>query len=181
MSIKLTIFAINGSASSNSSNQRLLEKIASLTGDYFRCIIFNDLKLLPHFDPGLSDKKPPREVELFREKVQQADGILICTPEYVFSIPSGLKNAIEWCISTTIFTDKPTGIITASAHGQKGHEELQLIMKTVMAKFTPQTTLLIQGVKGKVSTEGQVTDKSTEAALNAFIHAFKELTFGTGN
>ncbi|WP_262886208.1 NADPH-dependent FMN reductase [Sphingobacterium sp. 18053] len=36
----------------------------------------------------------------------------MCLPEYIFSIPSGLKNSIEWCISTTVFSDKPVGIIT---------------------------------------------------------------------
>jgi len=63
--------------------------------------------------------------------------------EYVFSIPNGLKNVIEWCVATTVFADKPSGLITASANGQKGHEELLLIMKTAMAKFTSETTLLI--------------------------------------
>jgi len=37
-----------------------------------------------------------------------------------------LKNAIEWCVSTTVFTDKPTGIITASASGANGHAKLKL-------------------------------------------------------
>jgi NAD(P)H-dependent FMN reductase len=39
-------------------------------------------------------------------------------------LTSGLKNAIEWCVSTTVFSDKPIGLITASASGQKGHEDL---------------------------------------------------------
>ena len=69
---------------------------------------------------------------------------MICTPEYIFSLPSGLKNAIEWCVATTVFSEKPIGVITASADGQKGHEELQMIIKTVMARFTTETTLLIQ-------------------------------------
>ena len=68
-------------------------------------------------------------VEL-RKDIERADGVIICTPEYIFSIPSGLKNVIEWCVATTIFTDKPTGLITASANGLQGHEELKLIMRT---------------------------------------------------
>jgi NAD(P)H-dependent FMN reductase len=177
MTQKKNILAIIGSASSNSSNLKLVEKIASLTINEFNLTIFNDLKTLPHFDPELSSNNPPKQIIELRKNIDQADGIIICTPEYVFSIPSGLKNAIEWCISTTIFTDKSIGLITASANGQKGHEELQLIMKTAMAKFTNETTLLIQGVKGKFDDQGNLSDLNTLKHLNKFIADFKILLF----
>ncbi len=92
-----------------------------------------------------------------------------------------MKNAIEWCVSTTVFSDKPIGLITASAHGQKGHEELQLIMKTVMAKFTGETILLIQGIKGKINDQGQITDNKTKDELVKFIDAFKTLLKNTND
>jgi chromate reductase, NAD(P)H dehydrogenase (quinone) len=168
------ILAIIGSASRNSSNHKLVDLFIDLTKADFEVTIANDLKTLPHFDPELSTDNPPHEIIAFRKQVEKADAVLISTPEYVFSIPSGLKNAIEWCIATTIFTDKPVAIITASAHGQKGHEELQLIMNTVMATFTSDTTLLIQGVKGKINKEGQVTDSKTLQELHNFIEACKE-------
>ena len=177
MTQKKNILAIIGSASSNSTNLKLVEKIASLTINEFNLTIFNDLKTLPHFDPELSSNNPPKQIIELRKNIDQADGIIICTPEYIFSIPSGLKNAIEWCISTTIFTDKSIGLITASANGQKGHEELQLIMKTAMAKFTNETTLLIQGVKGKFDDQGNLSDLNTLKQLEIFIADFKILLF----
>jgi NAD(P)H-dependent FMN reductase len=169
------IFVINGSASNNSSNQKLIDNFVELTKDFFEVTIFNGLKTLPHFDPELSIENPPKTILDFRQNIKTADGIVICTPEYVFSIPSGLKNAIEWCISTTVFFDKPAGLITASASGLKGHEELQLIMKTAMAKFTPDTTLLIQGIKGKINEQGHITDTQTKNELITFVAAFKKL------
>lgn len=175
MTDKKNILAIIGSASSNSSNLKLVEQIAVLTTDNFDLTIYNDLKLLPHFDPELSTENPPRQIIELRKSIEQADGIIICTPEYVFSIPSGLKNAIEWCISTTIFSDKPIGLITASASGQKGHEELQLIMKTAMAKFTDETSLLIQGVKGKFDQQGNLIDGETKIQVDKFINALIKL------
>lgn len=87
-----------------------------------------------------------------------------------------MKNAIEWCVSTTVFSDKPTGLITASASGEKAHEEIQLIMKTMMSKFTNGTTLLIQGAKGKINEQGQLTDDKTKNEFIKFINAFKTLT-----
>lgn len=169
------IFVINGSASDNSSNQKLIDNFAYLTKEFFNLTVFNDLKTLPHFNPELSVANTPKIISDFRNNIEMADGVLICTPEYIFSIPSGLKNAIEWCVSTTLFADKPTGIITASANGEKGHEELQLLANTIMAKFTPETTLLIKGIKGKINESGNIIDDKTKDDLKKFIDAFKKL------
>lgn len=113
------IFAIVGSASQYSSNHKLVDIFTQQTSDSFNITLCPDLKTLPHFDPVLSTENPPAAITQLRDHIQSADGILISTPEYVFSIPSGLKNAIEWCVATTVFSEKPVGIITASAHGQK--------------------------------------------------------------
>ncbi|SDK11460.1 NAD(P)H-dependent FMN reductase [Pedobacter sp. ok626] len=173
--MKKNIFAIIGSASKNSSNLRLVEKIAALSDKDFNFIIFDRLAELPHFNPELSLENTPQEVLDFRAAVLQADGILISTPEYIFSIPSGLKNAIEWCVATTVFSGKPLGIITASASGIKGHEELQLIMSTLETTYNENTLLLIQGIKSKIDTSGNITDTKTAQQLEAFVKAFQVL------
>jgi len=172
---KTNIFAIIGSASSNSANQRLVERIAALTTEQWDITVFTQLKDLPHFDPELSLHHPPDPVIAFRKAVETADAILVCTPEYVFSIPGGLKNAIEWCVATTVFSNKPTGLITASADGRKGHEELQLLMKTLGCRFSEETTLLISGVKGKITESGVISDDKTYQHLIQFMHAFAQL------
>lgn len=173
--MKKKVFIINGSASENSSNQRLIDNFVELTKTDFDSVVYSSLKTLPHFDPELSISNTPNEVIEFREQIESSDGIIICTPEYVFSIPSGLKNAIEWCISTVVFSEKPTGLITASASGEMGHTELQLIMKTAMAKFTPETTLLIQGIKGKIDLDGRITNSKTKEGFMQFISNFIKL------
>lgn len=175
MTQKKNIFVIIGSASQNSTNEKLVENFEKLTHEYFNLKILKDLKTFPHFDPNLSVENTPKQIVEFRKEIENADGILICTPEYVFSIPSGLKNLIEWSVSTTIFSNKPTGIITASANGEKGHDELKLIMKTLMALFTDETTLLIPGIKGKINDKDQIIDKITIKNLAEFIKAFKKL------
>lgn len=169
------IFVIIGSASSNSANLKIVKKIESLTSNELKWTIFNNLKTLPHFDPELSTDNTPNSIIAFRNEIEKADGILICTPEYIYSIPSGLKNAIEWCIATTIFSEKPIGLITASASGEKGHEQLQIIMETAMAKFSKETTLLIQGIKGKFDNKNNLADTETIKKLEEFIKEFKKI------
>lgn len=175
---KKNILAIIGSASQPSSNESLIKQISHLCAQDFKMVVFNDLKQLPHFDPELSANNPPESIMQLRQAIERADGIIICTPEYIFSIPSGLKNAIEWCVSTTVFQDKPLGIITASANGEKAHAELQLIMQTVMTKFNENTTLLVKGIRGKINNDGVITDKKLEQDLEKFVEAFYQLVNG---
>lgn len=175
MSARKSILAIVGSASANSSNHKLVQFISSQLTVDFRVEVIADLKVLPPFDPSFASNNVPQAVLDFRQKIDRADGVLISTPEYIFSIPSCLKNALEWCVATTIFSNKPLGIITASAHGQKGHEELKLIMNTLQARFDEETTLLIQGIKGKVDTAGNITVEKAVAEIRQCLESFRSL------
>ncbi|GAB3694533.1 hypothetical protein GCM10027592_15560 [Spirosoma flavus] len=175
MPSRKTVFAIIGSASKNSSNLKLVNRIADVAKDDLDMLIFDRLSELPPFNPEQSITNVPEAIIQFRAAIQAADGLIICTPEYIFSIPSGLKNAIEWCVASTVFSGKPTGLITASASGQMGHEELKMIMKTVETVFTEDTTLLIQGVKGKIDVAGTITDANTENRLVQFADAYVDL------
>lgn len=172
---KPKILCLVGSASSNSSNHKLAARITELTKDDLEITIYRHLHKLPHFDTELSIENTPQPVLDLRAAISNADGLLICTPEYIFSIPSALKNALEWCVSTTVFPQKPVGFITASAHGKKGHEELTLILQTIEAKTTPEASLLIQGVKSKISPQGEITDSQTQQSITTFVQAYKKL------
>ena len=174
MSIKkIKIFAITGRTRKNSSNFKILNFISQNISSQFEVEIFEDLEGIPHFNPDLDNEFPPEKVISFRSKIIQADGVLICTPEYVFSLPGSLKNALEWCVSTTIFSNKKTGILTASASGEMAHQQLLLIMKTLDAKFENNSQLLIQGVRGKINETGQVINSQTLEALRFFINNFE--------
>lgn len=175
MAPKKKILAVIGSTRAASSNLFLVKELISASRDLFDIMIYEGIDNLPHFNPDADTEVPPAPVETFRMQIQQADGILICTPEYVFSLPGSLKNAIEWCVSTTVLSNKPAALITASASGEKGHEELQLVMKTVETRFTPETVWLIKGIKGKFNTEGKLTDDTVRTKMYDFIQAFDAL------
>ncbi len=172
---KKKILAIIGSIGAYSSNLKLIRKLREMTAENYEMTIFQGMGKLPHFNPDLDDENPPGEIIEFRQHIADSDGVIISTPEYVFSLPGSLKNAIEWCVSTTIFSQKPVGLITASASGEKGHEELKLVMKTIESKFTEDTTLLIKGIKGKFNKEGCLTDTETIERLKHFIDAFNRI------
>ena len=163
------VLAICGSTRRNSTNLQIIKAIEILAAGLMEFEIYNELAGLPHFNPDIDIEKAPPIVEAFREKIARADGVLICTPEYVFSLPGSLKNAIEWTISTTILSNKPVAIITASGLGEKAHESLQLIMKTVEASMTSQTQLLIQGARAKLNSSGGFADEVLLHKVKALI------------
>jgi len=169
---KKKILAISGSTRANSVNLHILKAIAGMYDQKADFIIFNEIDQLPHFNPDLDkDPLPPAVIDL-RKKIEAADGVLICTPEYVFSLPGSFKNAIEWMVSTTLFTDKPAALITASSSGQKAHESLDLVMRTVGVKLAKNGSLLISSPKTKLSVDGVITDKATLGAIHELMDAF---------
>ncbi|MDX8570824.1 NAD(P)H-dependent oxidoreductase [Elizabethkingia sp. HX QKY] len=120
--MKPRILAVIGSVRPNSSNQKIVEKLEELLHHDFTFSYFNGLTNLPYFSPDQAFENTPEKVISFREEIQHADIVLICTPEYIFSIPGVLKNALEWFVATDIFNQKPVALITASASGEKGRK-----------------------------------------------------------
>ena len=172
MHLRKKILAISGSTRANSVNGHILKAIGEIYAAKAEINIFIGIDELPHFNPDFDTDTPAPSVISFRNQIQEADGVLICTPEYVYSLPGSFKNAIEWTVSTILFTAKPTALITAASSGQKAHEALILLMSTIGAKIATATSLLIQAPKIKVSREGIITDKNTLHDIQQLMDAF---------
>ncbi|MCW7493994.1 NAD(P)H-dependent oxidoreductase [Leptospira sp. 2 VSF19] len=169
---KPKILAISGGISSTSYNKKILQTLKVNYTKDCEILIYDQIANFPFFTSGISDEETPEIVKDFLKEVEKADGILICSPEYVFSIPGVLKNAIEWAVSSVVFTDKPVALITAASVGEKAHESLLLVLKTIGAKLSEKTNLLITGVKGKVSVVGEIIDEPTGIAVHNLMNFF---------
>ncbi len=155
------IFAICGSTSQDSINLELLKIITKIFFDTVDLQIFNQIDYLPHYNPDLDNEKDlPIFVQKFRFKLKEADGILICTPEYAMGVPGTLKNAIDWTVSSMEFFQKPTALITASTSGGKGHISLLETLKVIEAKIDTTTSLLISTPRTKIK-DGVIIDNDT--------------------
>ena len=165
------ILAVSGSLRAKSTNLTILENVAAMFGDVINLTIYDDLAKLPHFNPDSDTDTPPDEVVKWREAVKNCDGVLICSPEYVFSVPAALKNALEWTVSSADFYDKPTALITASSLGETAHESLLLVLKTIDAKIGEHAALLISGAQTKIK-DGKITDAETLRQLDLLIKSF---------
>jgi chromate reductase len=166
------ILGISGSLRAKSTNLTIIENIAAMYAERINVTIYDGLGRLPHFNPDLESDAPVREVADFRRRIRASDGVLICTPEYVFSIPGALKNALEWTVGTSDFAGKPTALITASSLGEKTHESLFLVLKTIEARITERAALLISGARTKVNSTGKIIDAATIEAINLLMESF---------
>jgi len=168
------VLAISGSTRIQSSNHRILNFLSDRFSKRMEMEIYEGIDRLPHFNPDLQDGDLPPVVGDFLIQLNKADALLFCTPEYVFSLPGSLKNAIEWTVSTTIFSNKPTALLVAAASGEKALESLRLIMTTLEADVRDETTLLIRGVRGKLGKSGEISDPDLIAKMDHVVESLLE-------
>ncbi len=176
MTNKIKILAICGSTRKTSSNLNLIKAIADLTATAFTTTIYNRLSELPHFNPDLDNENVPQQVTNFRQQLIEADGVLICSPEYAIGVPGTLKNAIDWTVSTMEFSKKPVALITASLSGEKAHQSLLGTLLIIEARMTKDTQLLISHIKTKVSSvDCKIINNETLNNINKLTKSLMEI------
>lgn len=111
----ITILGIPGSLRRRSYNRLLLENASELAPDDVRIDIVG-IGRLPLYNEDL-EADPPEPVVRLRAAIEAADGLLLATPEYNYSVPGVLKNAIDWASrprDTTVLRGKPVAVMGAS-------------------------------------------------------------------
>ena len=131
----MKILAISGSARVRSTNTALLRGIRQTISKDHCLQLFDSIAGLPVFSPDLEGKYLPEPVSSFIKLVSNCDGLIISSPEYVRSIPGGLKNAIDWLVSHDELVGKPIALLHASHRGDDMLEQLRIVLKTVTDRF----------------------------------------------
>ncbi len=177
----LKILAFSGSTRLASFNTSAIRAAVTLVPDGMEIEIF-DLTPLPFMDQDLEkDGVWPESVATFRQKIKEADGILVSTPEYNNMVPGFLKNAFEWAsrntLDSTPLTDKPMAIMGAS-DGGFGTVRAQLQMLTLGSLLNMRVRgamrLPISEAQNKFDEKGNLTDEDMKEKLQAFLVNFKE-------
>jgi chromate reductase len=111
------ILGISGSLRRGSHNTALLRAAAELLPPGDELVVWEGLRDVPPYDEDEDVESAPAAVAAFRNAVADADAVLIATPEYNFSIPGALKNALDWAsrpLATNAFRSKPVAVIGSS-------------------------------------------------------------------
>ncbi|MDQ1145730.1 chromate reductase [Bacillus sp. SORGH_AS 510] len=173
----MKIVAIVGSLRKGSYNKQLAATIKERYGKIFELEIL-DIGLLPHFDQDI-EINPPETVTDFKRKVKEADGVIIITPEYNWSIPGVLKNALDWLSRVDkVLIGKP--VMTAgAATGLMGTLRAQLhlrqILTALQVKLLPPVgnEILINLASAKFNEEtGKLIDETTLSFLDGVMERY---------
>ncbi len=131
----MNFLAVSGSARLASTNTAMLRALQSAGGSVHAVTIYDCIGELPVFSPDLEYPNPPKQVAEFAKAIEDADGLIFASPEYVRSIPGGLKNALDWLVSRNELTGKPIVLAHASHRGDDMLRQLRIVLGTVSERF----------------------------------------------
>jgi chromate reductase len=171
--VKILGFA--GSLRKESYNRSLLRAALELVPDDAALEAF-DLEGLPLFNQDL-ENQPPERLKEFKAKIKAADAVLIATPEYNYSIPGVLKNAID-CASRpygdNAFEHKPVAIMGAST-GMTGTARAQYHLRQCFVFLScfalNQPEVMVPFAQEKIDKDGKVTDQKTREKVRELLES----------
>ncbi|WP_260602458.1 NADPH-dependent FMN reductase [Variovorax sp. MHTC-1] len=172
----LDIVGLCGSLRADSVNRMALNLAASLMPDGMRMEAV-EWREIPPFDGDVLAKGLPPAVLALRERIRRADGVLIATPEYNFSIPGVFKNVLDWVSrgEDQPFANKPVAILSASpgpVGGARVQYDLRRVMLFMNAMVLAKPEVFIGGAGAKFDAAGQCTDETTRKFVGDQMRAF---------
>ncbi len=173
MEHKVKILGFAGSLRKASYNRAILRAALDLIPQDATLEVF-DLEGIPPFSQDL-EGDPPAKVREFKAKIRGADALLIATPEYNYSMPGVLKNAIDWGsrpYGDNAFDGKPLAIMGASI-GMLGTARAQyhLRQSCVFLNTHPlnQPEVMVPFAQEKIDDNGRLTDGKTREKIGELL------------
>ena len=173
------ILVILGSLRNGSFNRMTLDAAIEVApqGMIFERAEIGDL---PLYNQDIENAGIPASVLRLKDQIRKADGLLFVTPEYNYSMPGVLKNAIDWASrppKENPFNGKPCGIMTASTGiggGAKAQYHLRqsCVFINLIAMNRPE--VIIPRAMEKFDEQGKLKDEATKKIIASFMQSFYE-------
>jgi chromate reductase len=154
---------VPGSLRAESASRATARALIAMIGERAQCDTA-DIGTLPHYNADVTDNEA---VAAFIAQVEEADGVVFVTPEYNYSVPGVLKNAIDWASRpafASVFAGKPCAVVTVSGGatgGVRAQGHLKYILNGMLADIWPCKEIAITMANTKVE-DGLLKD---DAAL----------------
>jgi chromate reductase, NAD(P)H dehydrogenase (quinone) len=168
------VLGISGSLRANSFNTALLRAAADLLPSGTELELFEGLGEIPPYSEETDIEPAPVAVARFRAAVDQADAVLIATPEYNGSLPGQLKNALDWGSrprAAAAFEGKPVAVIGASPGlfgGVWAQADTRRILGIMGAKVL-EHELPVAQVQDRFDADGALADEEIAQALKEIL------------
>lgn len=177
MADEVVLAGIAGSLRHGSFNAALLREAQALAPAETRIDIV-DLTPLPLYNRDLEDDGLPAAVEEFRQALAAADGLVIATPEYNYSIPGVLKNAIDWASRPpdSPLDGKPMAIMGAG--GRFGTVRAQMHLREIALHNSMRVMIdpevFVAGAWSAFDEQGRISDERLRERVRQLMAAFRE-------
>ncbi|TDT92728.1 chromate reductase [Azorhizobium sp. AG788] len=174
-----------GSVRKGSYNAAIARALAELAPAGTSIDILPSVAQFPIYDADLQAEGFPAVVEDTGARIAKADGLIIVTPEYNYSVPGGLKNAIDWVsrLPGKPVAGKPV-LIQSASQGVLGGARAQYHLRQILVFLDGRVFNVPEVMVGKVQTlveDGSLTDAGTRdfiagqlKAFSAFVESFKK-------
>ena len=176
----VTVLGFAGSLRKASYNKALLRAAVELAPKDVQIEVF-DLEGIPPFNQDF-EKQPPERVKEFKDKIKAADAVLIVSPEYNYSIPGVLKNAIDWAsrpYMDNAFDGKPVAVMGASI-GVLGAARAQYHLRQcfVFLNMYPlnKPEVMVMFAPQKFDEDGRLTDEETRKRVSSLLQSLADWT-----
>ena len=172
---KLKVLAFAGSLRRGSYNKALLRAAVELAPENMEIEIF-DLEGIPPFNQDY-ENNPPQRVREFKQKIAEADALLISTPEYNYSVSGVLKNAIDTASRPRIgnpLEGKPLAIMSASIGklgGARAQYHLRQTFVTLNMHPVNRPEVMLSDASNNVDENGNLTNKQTMDLIKQLLQA----------
>jgi chromate reductase len=175
--MSMNIVALVGSLRQGSLNRALLHATTAVAPAGMKIELL-EIGDVPLYNGDVQSQGFPEVVTRLGEAIRQADGVLLITPEYNYSVSGVLKNAIDWIsrLPEQPFNEKPTAIMGASM-GNLGTARAQYHLRQILvylnAHVMNRPEIMVPAAHSKFDAEGKLTDESTREHLVKFSAAFQ--------
>ena len=180
MSRQVRILGIAGSLRRDSYNRAALRAATQLCPDGASIETF-EIDGIPGFNQD-EEQNPPAKVAEFKRRIREADAILFVTPEYNYSIPGVLKNAIDWAsrpYGDSAWNGKPAAIMGASI-GAIGTARAQYHLRQMMVFLNMfpvnQPEVMIGNAAERFDAQGNLTDGASKEFIRQLLRNLVEWT-----
>jgi chromate reductase, NAD(P)H dehydrogenase (quinone) len=180
MSRPVRILGIAGSLRRESYNRAALRAATELVPEGATIETF-ELDGIPGFNED-EEQHPPAKVTELKKRIREADAILFVTPEYNYSVPGVLKNAIDWAsrpYGDSAWNGKPAAIMGASI-GTIGTARAQYHLRQMMVFLNMfpvnQPEVMIGNASERFDEQGNLTDDATKEFIRQLIQNLVEWT-----
>jgi chromate reductase len=173
----LKVLGICGSLRKKSFNMSALRTAGTLMPPGMSLHI-TSIADLPMFNQDVLDAGMPEPVKRLRSEIAQADGVLIASPEYNFSVTAPLKNAIDWASRPPdqVWQDKPIAIFSVTpgpVGGARVQYDLRRILGQIWGHVLPRPEVFIGNAASKFDADLNLTDETSKKFLTDLLVGFK--------